>query len=308
MACLSILLPELRRVTGSAVLDLWLARGDREPDAKPGREAVLRRCFEFLGAALPAAALTRSLDASDAAQSLWVRADPCHVAADAVAARLLAWGNLGLTRAESDEFARALRPLFGDAGFPLEPTAPERWYLRCPSGVRLPRFADPAEVLGADLLSHLPSGDNEKQWRRLLNEAQVILHNHPLNARRTQRGQVPVNSVWFWGAGKLPDWVRTPFAQVFSDDALVLALARLAKVAAMPSDAGHFFHNAANDTLLDLTAIRGTLDKDWLTPIADALRRGTFHELRLRFESGEAVVFKPSHRWRFWRSIRAGRS
>ena len=224
-------------IPGSAALDLWLSRGDREPDAKAGREAVLRRCFEFLGASLPAAALTRSLDASDAAQSLWVRADPCHVAVDAVAVRMLAWGNLGLTHEESDELARALRPLFGDAGFPLEPTTSERWYLRCPAGARLPAFADPASVLGADLLPHLPSGDNERQWRHLLNEAQVTLHNHPLNARRLQRGQVPVNSVWFWGAGKLPDWVRTPFAQVFTNDPVALALAKLAQVEAAPVEA-----------------------------------------------------------------------
>src|SRR4051812_46074377 len=208
MACLTVLLPESRRVAGSVTLATWLSRGDRLPDVEPGRYAALRACFEFTGKELPVAALTRGLDASDAAQAQWVRADPCHVAVDAVAVRMLAWGNLGLTQADSDEFARALRPLFGDAGFPLEPATPQRWYLRCPAGAKLPKFVAPADVLGADLLPFLPSGDNQRQWHHLLNEAQVILHNHPLNAQRAARGQVAVNSVWFWGAGKLPDWVR----------------------------------------------------------------------------------------------------
>ena len=308
MARLTVLLPELRRVAGSASLALWLSRGDRQADTKPGREAALRDCFEFLGALLPSAALTRSLDANDAAQALWVRADPCHVAVDAVAVRMLAWSNLGITHEESEEFARALRPLFGDAGFPLEAPMPERWYLRCPAGARLPRFADPAAVLGADLLPHLPSGDNERQWRHLLNEAQVILHNHPLNLRRAQRGQLPVNSIWFWGAGQLPEWVRTPFARVFSDDAVTLALAKLARVAAAPAQAGDVFHNAANDTLLDLTTVRATLEDEWLAPIATSLRDGTFADLQLRFESGQVATFKSRHRWRFWRPIRLGES
>ena len=305
---LTVLLPELRRIAGSPLLGLWLSRGDRQPDARPGREASLRERFEFIGTGLPAAALTRSLDADDAAQAQWVRADPAHVAVDAVAVRLLACGDLGLTREESDEFARALRPLFGDAGFPLEPTRPERWYLRCPAGARLPRFADPADVLGADLLGHLPAGHNEKQWRHLLNEAQVILHNHPLNARRAQRGLPPVNSVWFWGAGTLPEWVRTPYGRVFSDDATVLALARLAHVANAPVDPRAIFDDAADATLLDLVAARDARESAWFAPIVEALRGGRLAELRLRFESGQAVVFKPWHRWRFWRRVRAGLS
>ena len=40
--------------------------------------------------------------------------------------------------------------------------------------------------------------------RMLLNEVQVLLHQHPLNAARQTRGLPPVNSVWFWGAGRLP--------------------------------------------------------------------------------------------------------
>ena len=38
----------------------------------------------------------------------------------------------------------------------------------------MPRFSTPAETLGDDLAKHLPSGDNERQWRHLMNEAQVI--------------------------------------------------------------------------------------------------------------------------------------
>ena len=218
MPTLTMLLPELARVERARQLVQWLARGDRLPNARPGHDAALRECFEFIGTTLPVAALTRSLDAGDASGAQWLRADPAYAVADAVTARLMACGELGLSPEESDELARALRPLFGDAGFPLEAPRPDRWYLSCPLDARLPAFADPRDVLGDDLMRHLPRGDNERQWRSLFNEAQVILHNHPVNARRVQRGQVPANSLWFWGAGKLPDWVRTRFAQVASRD------------------------------------------------------------------------------------------
>ena len=300
MARLTLLLPELRHIADSAPLARWLARGDRLADAQSGHQAPLRACFEFTGSSIPSAALTRSLDAGDAAGPLWLRADPCYVVVDATAVRMLAWGNLALSAEESAELARALRPLFGDAGFPLEPATPERWYLRCPAGARLPKFAEPADVLGADVLAHFPSGDNERQWRHLLNEAQVILHNHPLNAARVRLGKLPANSVWFWGTGKLPDWVRTPYTRVFSADVLVIALARLAGRAASAPKAD-IFHFDANDTvLLDLRAEGAAVDA-WCGLLEAALRRRRCSELELRLPDGAAVRYKPWHRWRLWR-------
>src|SRR5215467_6300186 len=87
MAELTLLLPRRERLFAngaSGTLARWLARGDRLPDRSPGREAVLHDCFEFTGTSIPYAALTRSLDARDAAGALWLRADPAYVMADAV--------------------------------------------------------------------------------------------------------------------------------------------------------------------------------------------------------------------------------
>jgi hypothetical protein len=249
----------------------------------------LRECFEFIGAALPVAALTRALDAGDATGALWLRADPAYAMADAVTARLMACGNLGLSQEESGELARALRPLFGDAGFPLEATRPDRWYLGCPRDAHVPTFADPREVLGDDLMRHLPHGDNERQWRSLFNEAQVILHNHPVNVRRVERGQVPANSLWFWGAGKLPDWVRTRFTQAASSDHVVTALAKLAKIPLVDTQAA--LAKAGGHVLLDIDAV----------PEIDARR---FSAIELLFAGGERVHYRHAHRWRIWRRAR----
>jgi hypothetical protein len=291
MSTLTLLLPELSRVETTRQLAQWLVRGDRLPKAKPGRDTALRECFEFIGATLPVAALARSLDAGDASGAQWLRADPTYAMADAVTARLMACGELGLSQEESDELARALRPLFGDAGFPLEAPRPDRWYLRCPPDARLPAFGDPRDAIGDDLMRHLPRGDNERQWRSLFNEAQVILHNHAVNARRVQRGQVPANSLWFWGAGRLPDWVRTRFTQAASSDPVVVALARLAKIPTI--DASVALANAEGDanTLIDAAVV----------PEIDARR---FAHIGLMFASGERYRYRHSHRWRFWRRVR----
>ncbi|MEO8802919.1 MAG: phosphoglycerate mutase [Rudaea sp.] len=309
MTELTVLLPPLARIASVLAVPAltgWVVRGDRQAEVNPGRTTALRACFAFISAQLPSAALTRNLDSGDAGGANWLYADLSHVAVDAVAVRLMACATLDVSSDENDELARALRPLFGDAGFPLERSA-ARWYLRCPVETRLPEFDAPEDVLGADLMHHLPTGDNQRQWRHLLNEAQVILHNHPVNARRQQRGQMSANSVWFWGAGVLPDWVRTRFSRVASDDATVRALAKMAGIASQPLtefDLARSHANAA--TLLDLESYRDieALASDWLNPLDKALKRRKFSIVRVCFASGERLIMKPWHRWRFWRRTR----
>jgi len=309
VAHLTLLLPPLRHVAdeaGSGELAYWISRGDRLADAAPGRETVLRESFEFIGTQIPFAALTRSLDSADAAGTLWLRADPAWVVADAVTLRLLSCGNMDLSPSDSEQLARSLKPLFGDAGFPLEATTPSRWYLRCPSGATLPAFSTPQAALGDDVARHLPEGDAGRRWQHLLNEAQVILHNHPLNAERVRRGLSPVNSLWFWGAGMLPDWVRTTASVVVSSDEIVHSLSRLAKVP-VADELADTLATATADShiLIDADASAGpALEGAW-EPIQRALTGRVIGELRLSFASGERYRYRHGHRWRFWRKVPA---
>ena len=306
MSTLTLLLPELQRVAPfdrSQRLARWISRGDRLPVAAIGREVALRECFEFLGTAFPHAALARCSESTDVAGSLWLNADPAYVVADAVTLRMLACGTLGLSAEENSELAKSLRTLFGDAGFPLDVSNSGRWQLRCPPGSRLPRFATPAETLGDDLARHLPSGDNERQWRHLLNEAQVILHNEPVNERRIGQGQLPANSVWFWGAGVLPEWVRSKFARVVSADVEVTALAKIAGVGTIETDWSE--NSAEQNILLDLgNAGDGERLDGYLARIEYSVRREEISELKISSADGTRYLFSPSHRWRFWRSIK----
>jgi hypothetical protein len=301
---LTVLLPPLARIRAMgmpATLARWLVRGNRLPDAASGRDVALRECFEFVGTTLPVAALARSLEVADAGSALWVRADPSYVTADGVTARMLACGTVDLSADESEELARSLRPLFGDAGFPLETANATRWYLRCPADARLPRFATPVQALGDDLMRQLPQGENERQWRHLLNEAQVILHNHPVNQLRLSRGRLPANSVWFWGAGKLPEWVRTKFDHVRSSDDTVIALARMASI---PLQANAAFEvPPSGNILVDLADVdQAQALEEALAPLATALKRSG-RVLQLLAEDGRRVCVRRSHLWRFWRRV-----
>lgn len=280
-----------------------LGRADRLPAGGAGREAQLARHFDILPRGFPFAALARQADAGDAAGSAWLRADPAWVRPDINGARLLACGDgMGLGEQDGAELLPALRPLFGDAGFPIDAPHPARWYLRLPEGAQLPAFAPPSDALGTDLSDQLDDdGPGARRWRALLTEAQVVLHNHPWNRERAARGLVPVNSLWFWGAGRLPDHARSPHAAVAAGDEELRVLAVAAGAAVTEPGAG--FDPGAQTTLFDLRALRDLrlFSEAWLQPAAAAVAGGKPRELVLDLSDGIRYRFTRGQRWRLWR-------
>lgn len=59
-------------------------------------------------------------------------------------------------------------------------------------------------VLGKPVNPYIEQSRAHLPWYQLLNEMQMFLHQHELNQARLQRGQLPLNSLWCWGAGRRP--------------------------------------------------------------------------------------------------------
>jgi len=296
-ARLVLLLPERRRFNGQPItgaIATALGRADQLPLREPGERAQLLRHFELLPRGWPMAAISRQSEVGDAMGKTWLRADPVFIRPEMTGARLMAWGNLGLSAEDADALLMPLRPVFGDAGFQISASANERWHVALPLESRLPDFPAPVDALGGDMLAYLPEGNEARRWRALANEAQVILHNHPLNATRAAAGLPPVNSLWFWGGGKLPDFVRTTFQSVINGDDELQALAKLAGARVTPSETG--------SALLDLRRHR-----DWALVETGALGQGLrglkhrFQQVVLDFADGAGFALDASQRWRWLR-------
>lgn len=305
MAAATLLLPARNRFAPAALpADVARALGQAERGTHAaGERAQLLRHFGIEPASaarsLPAAALTRQLDAGDAAGHGWLRADPAHVVPDMHGARMMGHGDTLRPRAEDvAALVPALQPLFADSGLRLDAPVAARWYLQVPADMQLPVFAIPEDLLGDDLFAHLPEGQAGRRWRALLTEAQVILHAHRWNQQRIARGDAPINSLWFWGAGTLPAAVTTAHAQVRSRDALLRALAQAAGV--------QIDGDQSVDALVDLRQLRSLqqLGEAAIRPLLAALQRGELQRLVLDFEDGEQYLLRRNQRWRFWKKPR----
>ena len=290
-------LPDLQRFDSMHPLRALLRQSNRITEGAKGYLGGLSAYFSCEGE-LPAAALIREHLVGDAADACWLSADPAWIQPDMSGARLLACGQLPLTMEEAQALAEPLQPVFAEQGMALSVSSPQRWHLRVPAHISLPKFDAPEQALGEDLYDHLPQGPEGRRWRVSLNEVQVLLHQHPLNAQRRERGLPPINSLWFWGGGVLPSRIDTALRGVIGEDLLLLALAHRAGIPAQRRtvstvDAAHA------GWLLDLQdQSADAIASEWWPCLQTLSKRVP---LLLSFASGERCLHRPWHRWRFWR-------
>jgi hypothetical protein len=205
---------------------------------------------------------------------------------------------LELSAAEAEALVAPLRPLFGDFGMPISAPHPERWYVHLADPPSLPAMVPADIALGRDLLECLPPGPQGARWRQIWNEAQVVLHHHEINRKRSAEGRPPVNSLWFWGGGSLPDAASSDASGVITLDPVLRGLSQLAGLAERaPVEAW------AAGSLVDLGHLRDSvaIEEGILDEALQVLRDGALDEVLLDFAHGRRWLLRAEQRWRFWR-------
>ena len=91
------------------------------------------------------------------------------------------------------------------------------------------RLMPPHELVGEGIRKHMPQGEATRQLVYLMNQAQIILHNHPFNQARAKNGEDVINSVWFWGNGNGKRNQPAAFSERFGKQASVITASLLMK-------------------------------------------------------------------------------
>jgi hypothetical protein len=270
-------------------LELLLARGRGMASEQRNYESWLGEAFGV--EPLPAGALTAS------AEGFWLRADPVHLRLMRDSMLLLPVS--GLRPDEAGQLVATLNRHFAGT-HEFRCPHPDCWVVRtAPAAIdTLPT----RELAGKDIDAHLPGAP----WPALLNEIQMALHEHPVNEAR----ELPVNSVWLWGPGELPQAVSSPWRSLTANEPVALGLARLAGInhRAPPRTADAWLAEMRGDGrhLVVLEATHETLEADWFAPLLAALKSGRVGMLSLHVpDAGLAFEIARSDLRRFWRRARA---
>ncbi len=303
-------------------LEALLARAELQVLPPRGFEALL---FSLLGAEIPSegdlpiAAVTRVLDLGIVDNDWWLRADPVHLSPQRDQLILSDSYALGLTQDEADRLAAEITEAYASDGWTLKAPRPSRWYLKLPRAPKVTTTPLP-EVVGRDIHPYLPRGAEAKAWHTTLNEMQILLHTAKVNEARERAGKLPVNSLWFWGGGRLPRIKPVGWGGLWSAEPVSLALARLTETPSQSVPVGfdewqrRVTHSGAHIVVLDSLrpavlyrdadgwsqAIQ-ELERDWFEPLFAALKEHTIESAAILTDSGQTFRLTSRHARRWWR-------
>ncbi len=278
-------------------LDRLLSRSHDERVQASGLEPTLAGYFGIGDADdLPVAPLSWLADTGAPATQYLLRADPVHLRADQSSLRLFDAHSFPLTQEEADALVASINDYNADHGWQLHAPHPQRWYLAVP---RVPDITTRAlaQVAGQDIDPLLPAGRDARHWHAMMNELQMLLHDHPVNLAREARGEPAINSLWFWGGGVLPGTLSAQVNALYSGHPLATGLALHTGVPrqAVPADAGELLACMPDAQVLVLLEglewpahyndIEGWLDelqqleRTWFAPVLAALQQGRLASL-----------------------------
>jgi hypothetical protein len=268
----------------------------------------------------PAAPFSLLGDAVDPGSDMWLLAQPVHLLARQSSLVLADPHRLRLSAQECEALLATVNRHFAHDGLVFCAPQPRRWYLRVPQDLRV-RTTPPCVAAGHGVDAFLPKGADALLLHGWFNEIQMLLHDHPVNTAREDRGEPAVNTLWIWGAGRLVEPAAAAASGVWGEDPLLRGLARAGGLPALapPASAAEWLAQAQpGEHWILLDALRDPNpepDSDW-SARAEALERSWFAPLlaaltarRLRgvtlatHHRGQALRFSlaPGDLWKVWR-------
>lgn len=166
--------------------------------------------------------------------------------------------------------------------------------------------AVPAYVVDQQVPSEfLPTGNGTANYRNLLSEIEMSLHDHEVNLRRVAEGEHPINSFWIWGGGYAPERKSRPLPPLFSNDPMLLGNwdSAIAEAELWPGSIAACLESCPAGFVAVVPQLedKPNVLPDCLRDLRTALRSKRVSRLTLLFRDGLQAVVERRHALRVWR-------
>ena len=118
----------------------------------------------------------------------------------------------------------------------------------------------PHDISDQPVASHLPSGPDAELLISLMEAAEPVLANHPVNLNRIAAGKRPANAIWLWGQGPAP--TMPSFAEKYMLEGAMISAVDLLK------GIGRY----AGLEVVDVTGATGNIDTNYEGKVEAALQ------------------------------------
>jgi 2,3-bisphosphoglycerate-independent phosphoglycerate mutase len=109
-----------------------------------------------------------------------------------------------ISNEDAEEIVVTLQDRLGTPGRRFHPGVSYRHCMVWHGGPTSTVTTPPHDITDQAVAAHLPHGDGEREMAELSAQARRILAEHPVNARRSARGEKRATDIWLWGQGKRP--------------------------------------------------------------------------------------------------------
>jgi hypothetical protein len=300
-----VILPALHGRLKDAGLRRWLSRS--AIDVLPGRKDRLALVLDLLGRQAPEQGLgaLRMWGQTAERPTVWIAAaDPVYLEPRLDHLCLHTLWNEEVRIAELRRLVDHLQATLGGDKGPGFARLGDRIYVRADEPFATATL--PADSLDQEIPNpHMPVGSDADNYRRLVSEIEMALHDHPVNTERHSRGQRPVNSLWLWGGGFAPEQSRTALPPLFADDPLLRGYWKSAGVpsAGWPGTIGDCLDRVGTEfvAILPGHGAAGEQVDFAVSELRQAVESGRINRLNLLAGDGLRVTVRRRDRYRFWR-------
>jgi 2,3-bisphosphoglycerate-independent phosphoglycerate mutase len=163
---------------------------------------------------------------------------------------------------EAVQIIDTLQEELGDENFEFHAGVSYRHLLVWRNGKDQLKFVPPHDIINQSIEDKLPQGDGAEELINLMNSAQMLLINHPVNLRRREANLPLASSIWLWGHGKAPQ--MESYQQKFGLSGAVISAVDLIKgigvyagleIIDVPGATGYFDTNYAGKAEAALEAL-----------------------------------------------------
>ncbi|MDO5667203.1 MAG: hypothetical protein Q4G44_05210 [Alcaligenaceae bacterium] len=122
----------------------------------------------------------------------------CNIHIDFQSTRLFPSHELQITKEQSLALFEAVKYLFADKKIKLIAINVDHWVISLPQSL-VHNISSPNLLSYQALHDYWPKEESNQALRQLLNEVQMLWHEHPVNQTRKEQGLREINSPWIYG-------------------------------------------------------------------------------------------------------------
>lgn len=255
------------------------------------------------------------------ATRFYMHADPVHLRADLEQAVLSSSVDLSITEPESKALYDMLNAHFKQDGLHFLALNKDQWFISSDKEIQI-NTTSLIDAVGRNVNFILPKGENSGHWKKILTEAQMLMHMHKVNDNRENNGYMTINSLWFHGAGIPGKFTNKQVNCVCSNHDVVKGLADASQChyMKMPSTVAEYINylqnsEAATSSLLHITDLENLVNytdtRPWLNQLAETLNNWIYplisfsnknnFQLTLYTGNEKKYQFSKSDVLKFWR-------